>query len=67
MSIKRNAVVDGNARQGLNVCNWYGLAVVQSNALQLGDASWGPTFDINCDGYPSPSFETKANLVLSPL
>lgn len=65
MSIRRNAVVDGNARQGFNVCNWYGRAHVEANALQLGDASWGPTFDINCDGYPSPSFESTANLVLS--
>ena len=65
MSIRRNAVVDGNARQGFNVCNWYGRALVEANALQLGDASWGPTFDINCDGSASPSFQTRANLVLS--
>ncbi len=65
MSIKRNAVVAGNARQGFNVCNWYGMAEVQANALQLGGASWGSNFDINCDGNPSPSFQAKANLVLS--
>ena len=65
MSIKRNAVVAGNARQGFNVCNWYGRADVQANALQLGDASWGPTFDISCDGSDSPAFKATANLVLS--
>jgi len=65
MVIKRNAIVGGNARQGFNVCNWYGRADVQANALQLGDASWGPTFDINCDGYPTPPLVPLANLVLS--
>eukprot|EP00310_Coccolithus_braarudii_P024559 CAMPEP_0183346650 /NCGR_PEP_ID=MMETSP0164_2-20130417/11703_1 /TAXON_ID=221442 /ORGANISM="Coccolithus pelagicus ssp braarudi, Strain PLY182g" /LENGTH=397 /DNA_ID=CAMNT_0025517959 /DNA_START=38 /DNA_END=1231 /DNA_ORIENTATION=+ len=65
MSIKRNAVVAGNARQGFNVCNWYGRAEVQANALQMGDASWGSSFDINCDGYPSPPLVRAANLVLS--
>ena len=65
MSIKRNAVVAGNSRQGFNVCTWYGLASVQANALQLGDASWGPDFDISCDGSPSPAFKATANLILS--
>ena len=65
MRISRNAVVDANAYQGFMVCSWYGHSLIQANALQLGDASWGDAYDIatNCDGNRVAT--TQANLVLS--
>ena len=65
MRISRNAVVNGNAHQGFMLCNWYGHSTVESNALQLGDASWGSDYEIsvNCDG--NPVLTTRGNLVLS--
>merc|ERR1711879_577535 len=53
--------------QGFNLCNWYGESSVQANVLQLGDASWGSSFDISCDGNPIqlPLVTAQGNLVLS--
>lgn len=65
MRIESNAVVNANAHQGFMLCNWYGHSTVQTNVLQLGDASWGSDYEIstNCDG--NPIMTTHGNLVLS--